>query len=99
MGVDNHYVLKVSDVLNWIARYGVSVEGENQELPLKFTLLNISGEKRVMDVSSWDQVLRQLGPHDSFLDQLVESMEIQGSVVLEVAPDCVELFWRVLTCV
>ena len=35
-----------------------------------------------MDESSWDQVLRQLGLHDPFLDQLVGGMETRGSIAL-----------------
>ena len=35
-------------------------------------------------MSSWNQVLRQLGLHDLFLDQLVEGMETMGSVAFEV---------------
>jgi len=37
-----------------------------------------------VDVSSWDQVLRQLGLHDPFLDQLIEGLEARGSVALGV---------------
>ena len=35
-----------------------------------------------MDVSSWDQVLRQVGLHNPFLVHLVEGMETRGSVAL-----------------
>jgi len=53
---------------------------------LENSLLDIFEERRVVDVSSWlDKVLRQLGLHDPFLDQLVEGMKTQGSVRLEVA--------------
>ena len=38
-----------------------------------------------MDVSSWDQVLRQLSLHYPFLDQLVEGMDTWGSIALGVA--------------
>ena len=64
-----------------------------QEFSRKFTLLDIFGERRVIDVSSWDQMLKQLGLHDMFMDQLVEGMEIRGSVALRSPPTCVELFW------
>ena len=85
-GVYHHFVSKMADVLNWIARSGISVEGGSRECLQKFTPLNILEEMRVMDVSNWDQVLRQLVIHDSFLDQLVEGMEIHGFVALKVAP-------------
>ena len=89
---------EVSDVLNWIARSRISIEGESREFPREFTLLDIFGERRVVNVSSWDQVLRRLDLHDPFLNQLVKGMEIWRSIALG-SPACVELFWRVVTWV
>ena len=72
-------------MLNWIARSGVTVEGESREFSQKLTLPDVLGEWRVVEASGWDQVLRQFVLHDTLLDQLIKGVETQGSSVLRVA--------------
>ena len=45
---------------------------------------NVFGERRVVEASEWDQVLRQFGLHDLLLDQLVKGVETRVSSVLGV---------------
>ena len=51
---------------------------------LENSLLDLLGKRRIVEVGSWDQVLRKLGLHDSLLDQLIEGTKIQRSSVLGV---------------
>ena len=72
------------DVLNWIARSCVAIEGESRDF-LKNSLPDVFGERRVMEVGSLNQALRQLGLHDLFLDQLIEGIKIQEPPALRIA--------------
>ena len=72
----------MADVLNGITHFSVTVEGGSQEFPHKFTFLDLCGERRVVEAGNWDQMLRQLGLHDSTLDQLIEAMETRESSAL-----------------
>ena len=81
-------------MLNRITHYGVVVESESQEFPRELTLLDLLGERRIVDSGSWAWVVRQLGLHDLLLDQLIEGMEIRRPIVLRVT---LRLFWRVAT--
>jgi len=80
---NHHFVSEVPDVLNWIARSRVAVEGASLEFSQKFPPGSLErGE--LWRRGKWDQVLRQLG-HDSFLDQFIEGMEISGPPALRIA--------------
>jgi len=70
------------DVLNWITRFSVAIEGGNREFPQKFTFLDILGKWGLMEAGGLDQVLRQLVLHDSFLDQFIEGVEVRGPLSL-----------------
>ena len=72
-------------MLNWIARSGVTVEGESREFSQKLTLPDVLGEWRVVEASGWDQVLRQFSLHDPLQDQLIEGAENRGCSVLGIA--------------
>ena len=73
------------DVLNWITRSSIDVEGVSREFPQKFTFLNILGKWRVVEAGGWDQVLRKLGLYYPLLDQFIKGGEIQGPPILGVA--------------
>ena len=72
-------------MLNEIAHSSVVVKSESREFSRKFTLLDLFGEWRVVKAGSRDQVLRQLGLHDSPLDQVVEGMETRRFSALGIA--------------
>ena len=75
--------LEVADVLDRIARSGVTIKGGSRELLRKLTLLNVF-EKRGVVEDSQNQVLGKLGLHDPLLNQLLEDAEIWGCTVLGV---------------
>ena len=66
--VEHHLVLKVADVLNWIALSNITVEVGSRELLQKLTLLDVLGKWGVMEAGSQNQVLGELCPYDLLLD-------------------------------
>jgi len=66
----------VADVLDQIARSGVTVEGGSQELFQKLTLLDVLEKRGFVEASSRNQMLGKFGLHDPLLDQLLEDAEI-----------------------
>ena len=51
-GVDHHLVPEIPDVLNWVAHFGVVVEGWSREFLRKLALQDFLGERGVRNFDS-----------------------------------------------